>query len=75
MSVAGTRRKMSLTWGACALELTVSALIQQLRSPADKIETVRLPADGFRRRVCAPGMSRPGNFVTRSYPYIRLQLG
>jgi hypothetical protein len=58
-----------------ALELTVSTLIQQLRRPADKIETVRLPADGFRRRVGAPGMSRPGNFVTRSYPYIRLQLG
>ena len=31
-----------------ALELAVSALVQQLRSPADRIEAARLPTDGFR---------------------------
>jgi hypothetical protein len=31
-----------------ALELAISALIEQLRSPADKIEPVAIPGDGYR---------------------------
>jgi hypothetical protein len=31
-----------------ALEFAISALIQQLRGPSDKIEPVSMAADGFR---------------------------